>query len=274
MPQFTYNMPLEIKLLHDIGLDFLLVEDEKRLELLQKKSQKTKSKALLQNALTQKKLAQNLKHSQVQESSFENKKIIFTNDDSAKIEQNKNTVFSPRSSEEAKEIEENAKEVSLSMQFLPFFEWSPEWKELFARCHREQSKVAWTYTGLHADMLASEKLDAQRQNVIRRVLPKLARPNGTHIFIPYDTFDEPGKLLQENDYSFYWSAIKYLKIRYLLVFGSKARDSLYLPKKNKYSSFVFHGLKVNILPDLNNIGQDEENSLYTFLDGQLKSVDL
>ncbi len=271
MPQFNYNLSVENKLFTNLGLDFLLISDEDRRNEL-KKNAHIHTAPPLKNLPKEGNFAQKNNQTQMSKSGQNDSRTIIFNDKAPIKEVVSNLQSSARSSQEAKEMEENATQNPLYAKILPEFEWPEEWRNLYKTFYRAQSKVAWTYTGFSADLNKSEKLDPKRQEVIKRIIPKLDRPNGTHIFIPYDGIDEPGKILMHDDYSFYWSAIKQLKIRYLLIFGSFARDALHLPQKNKYSSFIFHGLRVNILPDINNIQADEEHSLYTFLDGQLNSV--
>ncbi len=203
----------------DAGLDFLLIEDEFRLAELKKTKQKK-----------------------------DVKKPIFT----PKLDEAKNLQASPRSSEEAKE--RDVVQTNANISLLKEYEWPEAWHELWAKIARhEHPKIAWTYTGLHDDLLANENRLEQRQEIIRELVKGLKNPNGTHVFVPYDKANDAGKLLTVEDNSFYWSAVSRFKVQYLFVFGSKTRDELLLPSRGVNSVILFKNYRIYLLPDINKL---------------------
>ncbi len=241
----------------DIGLEFVYVEDSQRLEDLKKpKSLSSPSKT-----------------------SFIKPNTYISKPQTAKIEEStiakkpENLQSSPRSSEEAKE--NTIKSNNLPIPILKDYEWPQEWLDLWEKISKNTSpKIAWTYTGLHDDILGTENKVPQRQEIIRDFIRGLNSPNGTHAFVPFDMPLNAGKLMAKEDNSFYWSAISRLKVKQLFVFGEQARDALLIPQRPIGTTITHKGHRIYILKDLNKLIGDVSGvkSLLEYLNIQLSSV--
>lgn len=84
--------------------------------------------------------------------------------------------------------------------------------------------VLWTYAGLGEDLTG--RPDDVRRQVIVRMLMELHHPGGTHVFWPCGLAGEK----PEDGPALFWSGVKLLNPRVLLLFGSDARDTLSMPK--------------------------------------------
>ena len=84
--------------------------------------------------------------------------------------------------------------------------------------------VLWTYAGLGEDLTG--RPDDVRRQVIVRMLMELHHPGGTHVFWPCGLAGEK----PEDGPALFWSGVKFLNPRVLLLFGSDARDTLSMPK--------------------------------------------
>ncbi len=264
MLNYSKQTSLYAKVWQNAGLDFLFIEEEARREEL-KKSKKNQiiqtSRPVQQNTFTK--------------SSFENK-----------ISQKENILqnslqSSPRTSEEAREqhelYEHNYENSSFSKYILKEYEWSKYWLALYEKVVKcKNPKVAWTYSGLYADILKEGKQNPERQNLIRRLIQALARGQGTHTFIPYDIEQDKDLILKNSNSNFYWSVINKLQVRHLFIFGEKARDELFLPERRINSSFIYQGYKVYLLPELTQVmqTQGQEESLLRYLNTQLSYVNI
>ncbi len=221
------------------GLEYLLIEDAARLAELKKA--KTQAKVFYQSSLPKSDIKKNLQSS-------------------------------PRSSEEAKE---RAVEKSTNIPILKEYEWPEAWIELWTKIARHNApKIAWTYTGLHDDIVGNDSKNPQRQEIIRHFITGLKSPNGTHIIVPYDKPNDAGKLFTNEDKTFYWSAIARLNVRHLFVFGQKASDELLLPQKPIHTVIPFQGYRVYILPDINKLigNMADVKAMLEYLKIQLSSV--
>ena len=85
--------------------------------------------------------------------------------------------------------------------------------------------VLWTYAGLGEDLTGTP--DETRKQVIVRMLMELRHPGGTHVFWPCGLASER----PEDGPALFWSGVKLLNPRVLLLFGSDARDVLAMPKR-------------------------------------------
>ncbi len=276
MLQQSYTIPVEKKVWFNAGLEFLYIPSDERREELSTK--KTPAKSVTTAKVNTSQVTQVSAVAQgAQQNSFQAKSTHNNIQQNRVTTQKKSSIIeSPRSSQEAREIEENNRKSIYPLPILKEFEWSDTWKELYKKIIRhEKPKLAWTYTGFYADLMKNENVDPKRQELVRSLIRKLNRPNGTHVFIPYDTPHKVGELFEENGASFYWSVIAHLKIRNLLVFGSETRDTLLLPSRGRYSSFYYNGHKIYVLPDLNKIEDlANQDALYNYLDKQLLSVNI
>ena len=120
---------------------------------------------------------------------------------------------------------------------LPLENWSDEWLNVHKRFGLpraentdSQIRVAWTYAGLEQDVLAPT--NPQRQAIIKKLVAELNHKQGTHSFIPYSLLheDNSSSLATYQDATFFWSAMRLVRPRVLLIFGSVARDALNMPK--------------------------------------------
>ena len=127
---------------------------------------------------------------------------------------------------------QSAKNETLTMEH-----WPSEWINLYERFglpktenDNSQIRVAWTYAGLERDVLGPA--NKQRQAIIRELTLELNHKQGTHSFIPYSFVqdDESSQLIMHQNVSFFWSAMRLVRPRVLLIFGSVARDTLNMPK--------------------------------------------
>ena len=106
---------------------------------------------------------------------------------------------------------------------LPVESWPETWLALKNRRPLPPSPlVLWTYFGLGEALTGVP--DETRKKVIVRMLMELRHPGGTHVFWPCNL---PG---EENGAALFWSGVKLLNPRVLLLFGSDARDVLAMPK--------------------------------------------
>lgn len=124
---------------------------------------------------------------------------------------------------------------------LPFHAWPEEWKFIHRRCQlpperpKHLSKqIVWTYAGLEYDLFTDKPSD-KRRKLIAQIIKTLSFPKGTHIFLPYRTISRDGtsQIAALNagnaDYSFFWSAIDFIRPRVLIVFGEQSIEELNLP---------------------------------------------
>lgn len=107
----------------------------------------------------------------------------------------------------------------------PVEEWPASWLALKNRRPLPpRPLVLWTYAGLGEDLTGTP--DETRRQVIVRMLMELRHPGGTHVFWPCGLQGEqPG-----DGPDLFWSGVKLLNPRVLLLFGSDARDVLSMPK--------------------------------------------
>lgn len=124
---------------------------------------------------------------------------------------------------------------------LPFHAWPEEWKFIHRRCQlpAERPKllskqIVWTYAGLEYDLF-TDKPSSKRRTLIAQIIKTLSFPKGTHIFLPYRTVNGEGTSqiavcrAGNADYSFFWSAVDFIRPRVLIVFGGQSIEELNLP---------------------------------------------
>lgn len=117
----------------------------------------------------------------------------------------------------------SASNLLIMPQALPVENWPETWLAIKNRRPLPPSPlVLWTYVGLGEDLTGVP--DESRKKVIVRMLMELRHPGGTHVFWPCSL---PG---EENGAALFWSGVKLLNPRVLLLFGSDARDVLAMPK--------------------------------------------
>ena len=108
---------------------------------------------------------------------------------------------------------------------LPVEAWPASWLALKNRRPLPpRPLVLWTYAGLGDDLTGTP--DDVRRQVIVRMLMELRHPGGTHVFWPCAL---PGERPEDGP-ALFWSGVRLLNPRVLLLFGSDARDTLSFPK--------------------------------------------
>lgn len=129
--------------------------------------------------------------------------------------------------------------------------WPDLWKNMhkhFALPLQEnrnsQVRVAWTYAGLEQDALGVA--NRERQVIMKKILTALNHKKGTHSFIPYSLPHEDGEsfLAIHEEATFFWSAMRLVKPRILLVYGSSARDALQIPKLRPLQKIDMGALRI------------------------------
>ncbi len=285
-------LPIHTKIWQQAGLDFLFIPEEERRTLLKNKADTKPSVQNYSNIVNN--IPLNKENSTLHQKdnvdavnkkfNIDNKTISSTN--KQVLEQNISN--SPRSSEEARELSENeivynsqGKALASLPKIIKSFEWSEEWEELFKKIARSNApKIAWTYAGLHADILKNTYSNANRQEIVRDLVTNLNyKKAGSNVFVPFDMPTESTKLYidtMKNDAVFFWSSLLRLKVKVLFVFGEEAREALLLKKSSKYTSFMHNAhahYKVYYLPDILSLSErSERNSLLTYLNQQLSSI--
>lgn len=135
------------------------------------------------------------------------------------------------------QVSEKEKVKNRKNETLTIEHWPNEWLNLFKRFSlpntekiNSQIRIAWTYAGLEQDVLGP--INKERQEIIRKLIIELNHKQGTHNFIPYSLVHEDGssQIATYQNVSFFWSAMRVVRPRVLLIFGSAARDTLNMPK--------------------------------------------
>ena len=136
---------------------------------------------------------------------------------------------------------------------LPVEEWPERWLALKNRRPLPpQPLVLWTYAGLGEDLTGTP--DETRRQVIVRMLMELRHPGGTHVFWPCGFAGET----PQDGSALFWSGVKLLNPRVLLLFGSDARDTLSMPKTLlPFCQDRVHGRLVIQLPRPQSLAADE-----------------
>ena len=136
---------------------------------------------------------------------------------------------------------EHNTENRLRQPVLPFSAWPPAWKHIHKRCNlpaqRPQNlsrQIVWTYAGLEYDLFTDSPSDKRRQ-LLAQIIKTLSLPKGTHIFLPSRIINAEGRpetaktVFEGTEYSFFWSAIDFIRPRVLVVFGEQCIQELNLP---------------------------------------------
>ena len=136
---------------------------------------------------------------------------------------------------------------------LPVEKWPASWLALKNRRPLPpRPLVLWTYAGLGEDLVG--RPDDVRRQVIVRMLMELRHPGGTHVFWPCGLAGEK----PEDGPALFWSGVKLLNPRVLLLFGSDARDTLSMPKTLlPFCQERVYGRLVIQLPRPQSLAQDE-----------------
>ncbi len=136
---------------------------------------------------------------------------------------------------------------------LPVERWPASWLALRDRRPLPpRPLVLWSYAGLGDDLVGTP--DEARRRVIVRMLTELRHPAGTHVFWP---FVLPGEE-PSAEASLFWSGVRMLDPRVLLLFGSDTRDALAMPKTLlPFCQARVHGRLVIQLPRPQALAVDE-----------------
>lgn len=141
---------------------------------------------------------------------------------------------------------------------VPREQWPAIWQEQFA--HTRPGKIAWTYWHLAADLLGerhpafSEEGRAARRKVMGRLLADLGHKAGTHTFWPAQMDLHGG----DAEAGVFWSGLKALGCRALLIFGSQAAWPLLNTRSMRPLTDRRHnGVFVYILNDMDRLSADE-----------------
>ena len=138
---------------------------------------------------------------------------------------------------------------------LPVEAWPERWLVLKNRRPLPpRPLVLWTYTGLGEDLTGTP--DDVRRQVIVRMLMELRHPGGTHVFWPCGLAGEK----PEDGPALFWSGVKLLNPRVLLLFGSDARDTLSMPRTLlPFCQERVYGRLVIQLPRPQSLAADEQS---------------
>lgn len=142
---------------------------------------------------------------------------------------------------------------------IPVESWPQLWQEQFKLARK--GKIAWTYWNLGADLLAARDViparegKAKRSRIMQRLLRELGSPAGTHTFWPAHLDPDVEPTAQPE---LFWSGVKFLGCRVVIMMGSKAAGKLLNQKGLRpLTQLRMHGHIVWILNDLDLL---EENS--------------
>ena len=138
---------------------------------------------------------------------------------------------------------------------LPVEDWPASWLALKNRRPLPPHPlVLWTYAGLGDDLTGTP--DEVRRQVIVRMLMELRHPGGTHVFWPCGLSGER----PQDGPALFWSGVKLLNPRVLLLFGSDARDTLSMPRTLlPFCQERVHGRLVIQLPRPQALAADEDS---------------
>ncbi|MDR3359011.1 MAG: hypothetical protein LBN96_09250 [Desulfovibrio sp.] len=159
-------------------------------------------------------------------------------------------------------------------QPVPANLWPAFWRERLAAT--KPGRVVWTYQELGQDMC--RKPDIRRRNFFQRLIADLAHPAGTHTFFPVClpqacAQDEPAAVTRNA--GIFWSALRRLEARGVLVMGAEAVKTLDLEEDvplwgmtRRHDFFVWR------LPEAEAVAIDEKLyfTLLEFLRNALRDV--
>ena len=143
---------------------------------------------------------------------------------------------------------------------IPVEQWPSGWRALKDRRPLPpRPLVLWSYAGLGDDLTGTP--DQARKQVIVRMLTELRHPGGTHVFWPFDMSGEDARAPQMPDggsASLFWSGVRLLDPRVLLLFGSDTRDALGMPRTlGPFCQERVYGRLVIQLPRPQALAEDE-----------------
>ncbi len=136
-------------------------------------------------------------------------------------------------------------------------------------------QIVWTYSGLEQDSFG--QADFNRRNIVKKLLSDLNHQSGTHVFIPYANIDSDGQsefakeLVNNEEISFFWSAMRLVRPRILLIFGSVARDAISAPKSLPLQKTQMGSLQILQMHKFETLAEDQDlyNNTLIFLQSYL-----
>lgn len=124
----------------------------------------------------------------------------------------------------------------------------PAWQQRLAATR--PGAVLWTYRGLGTDLCATPNI--QRRTLFQRLLMELGHKAGTHSFWPTalpDPASTEGDGLSAHTEAF-WHGVDVLGCRALVVLGSRALQTLRLPRRLRpFQQARIDGRMIIVLPD-------------------------
>ena len=153
----------------------------------------------------------------------------------------------------------SAGDMFLTPGAVPVEQWPAGWLALKDRRPLPpRPLVLWSYAGLGDDLTGTP--DQARRQVIVRMLTELRHPGGTHVFWPFDMSGTPAlpKAADGEEASLFWSGVRLLDPRVLLLFGSDTRDALMMPRTLRpFCQERVYGRLVIQLPRPQALAEDE-----------------
>lgn len=143
---------------------------------------------------------------------------------------------------------------------IPPEQWPPIWREQLGQT--KPGVIAWTYWHLGADLLGdkhpqfNQEEQARRRRIMGRLLGALGHPAGTHTFWPtqLDLAENP-----QAQPDIFWSGLRELGCRGLLIFGSQAAWPLLNTRSvHPFQSERRNGIFIYVLNDMGKLADDQE----------------
>ncbi len=158
---------------------------------------------------------------------------------------------------------------SVDNAIIPPQQWPKQWQDCFYKIR--SAYVLWTYWALGDDMGGAP--NAERRALLQRFLKDLNHPSGTHAFWPVAmpvSQGESRELVFHNE--IFWSGVRLLKARALVIFGEKATTALGLQASSKpFMTIRRQQYRIYILPDVDTLCAQPQryDGICAFLQGQL-----
>ncbi len=179
------------------------------------------------------------------------------------------------------EIEENKVKKNSTLKLE---NWPKTWLDVHKKFNLPSTEnmsskvqIAWTYAGLEQDVMG--QANQERQSIVRKLLQNLNHQKGTHIFIPYalpsaKNQEEPElaiEVFNNEEISLFWSAMRLVRPRILLIFGSSARNAIGAPKSMPLQKSQMGSLQVLQMHKFETLAKNQEfyNNTLVFLQSYL-----
>ena len=162
-------------------------------------------------------------------------------------------------------LRKDSQQPTQSVQLAKFRPTPPEqWPSIWREQLRQTRPgvIAWTYWHLGADLLGdkhpqfNQEEQARRRGIMGRLLGALGHPAGTHTFWPtqLDMTENP-----QAQPDIFWSGLKALGCRGLLIFGSQAAWPLLNTRSARpFQSERCNGIFIYVLNDMDKLADDQE----------------